>query len=118
MRARRRVGLAALLDVAGLSGVPECWHLGYLVGPRINAGGRIGDATLGSKLLLTEDPFQAGRLAAELDRLNRERQALEQDAVAEAEAQALHAFLDRPDVPVIVASSPDWHPGIVGLIAA
>jgi len=118
MRSRRRAGLAALLDAAGLAGVPECWHLGYLVGPRINAGGRIGDATLGSRLLLMEDPFQAGRLASELDRLNRERQSIEQEAVAEAEAQALHAVLDRRDVPLIVASSPAWHPGIVGLVAA
>jgi single-stranded-DNA-specific exonuclease len=77
MRSRRRVGLAALLDAAGLAGAPECWHLGYLVGPRINAGGRIGDAALGSRLLLTEDAYQAGQLAAELDRLNRERQAIE-----------------------------------------
>jgi single-stranded-DNA-specific exonuclease len=118
MRGRGRAGLAALLDAAGLTGVPECWHLGYLVGPRINAGGRIGDATLGAKLLLTEDPFWASRLAAELDRLNRERQIIEQEAVAEAEAQALHALLGRTDVPVVVASSPDWHPGIVGLVAA
>jgi single-stranded-DNA-specific exonuclease len=118
MRGRRRAGLAALIDVAGLSGAPECWHLGYLIGPRINAGGRIGDAALGSKLLLAEDPFQAGRLATELDRLNRERQVIEQDAVADAEAQALHAVVERGDRPVLVTSSADWHPGIVGLIAA
>ena len=89
MKSRRRVGLAALLDTAGLAGAPEAWHLGYLVGPRINAGGRIGDAALGSRLLLTEDPVQAGKIAAELDRLNRERQAIEVVAVEEAEAQAL-----------------------------
>ena len=118
MRARHRVGLAALIDVAGLSGAPECWHLGYLIGPRINAGGRIGNAALGSELLLTEDPFQAGRLAVELDRLNRERQVIEQEAVADAEAQALHAFFGRADRPILVTSSADWHPGIVGLIAA
>jgi single-stranded-DNA-specific exonuclease len=118
MRSRRRVGLAALLDTAGLAGAPECWHLGYLVGPRINAGGRIGDAALGSKLLLSEDPFESGRLATELDRLNRERQAIEQAAVAEAEAQALHALEGAPDAPVIVTASVDWHPGVVGLIAA
>jgi single-stranded-DNA-specific exonuclease len=118
MRSRNRPGLAALLDTAGLAGVPECWHLGYLVGPRINAGGRIGDAALGSRLLLTEDPFEAGRIAAELDRLNRERQAIEQAAVAEAEAQALHSLEAAPDAPITVTASVDWHPGVVGLIAA
>ncbi|HZH52075.1 MAG TPA: single-stranded-DNA-specific exonuclease RecJ [Microvirga sp.] len=118
MRGRRRAGLAALFDAAGLAGAPECWHLGYLVGPRINAGGRIGEAALGSKLLLTEDPVQAARLAAELDRLNRDRQAIEVAAVAEAEAQALMALERVPDLPVLVTASPEWHPGVVGLIAA
>lgn len=118
MRSRRRIGLAALLDAAGLAGAPECWHLGYLVGPRINAGGRIGDAALGSKLLLTEDALQAGQLAAELDRLNRERQAIEVIAVADAEAQALMAMESQPDLPVVVTAAADWHPGVVGLIAA
>jgi single-stranded-DNA-specific exonuclease len=98
--------------------VPECWHLGYLVGPRINAGGRIGDAALGSKLLLTLDPLEAGGLAAELDRLNRERQTIEQVAVEEAQAQVALAMEAAPERPVIAAGSPDWHPGIVGLIAA
>lgn len=118
MRNRRRLGLAALLDTAGLTGAPECWHLGYLVGPRINAGGRIGDAALGSRLLLTEDPVQAGRIAAELDRLNRERQAIEVVAVQEAEAQAMMALEKAPDQPVLVTASAEWHPGVVGLISA
>ncbi len=118
MRARRRPGLAALLDVAGLTSAPECWHLGYLLGPRINAGGRIGDAALGSRLLLTQDPGTAGRLAGELDRLNRERQAIEAAAVEDALAQTERALEARPDTGLLVAASPDWHPGIVGLIAA
>jgi single-stranded-DNA-specific exonuclease len=118
MRSRRRVGLASLLDVAGLSGAPECWHLGYLVGPRINAGGRIGDAALGSRLLLTEDPVHAGQLAAELDRLNRDRQAIEVVAVQEAEAQVLFSLEQNADMPVLMTASADWHPGVVGLIAA
>jgi single-stranded-DNA-specific exonuclease len=118
MRARGRVGLAALFDAAGLKGAPECWHLGYLVGPRINAGGRIGDATLGATLLLTQDPFSAGRLAGELDRLNRERQVIEQAAVEAAEAQAWQALDAAPDAPLVVTASADWHPGVVGLIAA
>ena len=118
MRSRRRPGLSALLDVAGLAGAPECWHLGFLVGPRINAGGRIGDAALGSRLLLTEDPILAARLAGELDALNRERQAIEVEAVAEAEAQALFALESAPDLPIVTTSSGAWHPGVVGLIAA
>jgi single-stranded-DNA-specific exonuclease len=118
MKSRRRAGLAALLDTAGLAGAPEAWHLGYLVGPRINAGGRIGDAALGSRLLLTEDPVQAGQIAAELDRLNRERQAIEVVAVEEAEAQALLALERMPDQPVLVTASAEWHPGVVGLISA
>jgi single-stranded-DNA-specific exonuclease len=118
MRSRRRLGLAALLDTAGLTGAPESWHLGYLVGPRINAGGRIGDAALGSRLLLTEDPVLAGQIAGELDRLNRERQAIEVIAVQEAEAQAMLALEKAPDQPVLVTASAEWHPGVVGLISA
>ncbi len=118
MRGRRRPGLAALLDVAGLSESPEGWHLGYLVGPRINAGGRIGDAGLGATLLLTEDPGTAGRIAAELDRLNRERQDIEKAALLEAEAQAHLAMEADPDRPVVVTASSAWHPGVVGLIAS
>ena len=118
MRRRSRIGLAALADAAGLSGAPESFHLGYLVGPRINAGGRIGDAALGARLLLSEDPVEAGLLATELDRLNRERQAIEQVALLDAEAQALHTLDLTPDASVIVVAAADWHPGIVGLIAA
>jgi single-stranded-DNA-specific exonuclease len=114
MRGRRRPGLAALLDVAGLSESPEGWHLGYLVGPRINAGGRIGDAGLGARLLLTEDPENASRIAAELDRLNRERQDIEKAALLEAEAQAHLALEAHPDCPVVVTASSAWHPGVGG----
>lgn len=118
MRARGRHGLAALLDAAALDGPPEAWHLGYLLGPRINAGGRIGDAGLGARLLTTDDPADAARIAAELDRLNRERQGIEAQAVAEAEAEMDHRLTLDPDRPVLVAGSAEWHPGIVGLIAA
>jgi single-stranded-DNA-specific exonuclease len=118
MRQRSRPGLAALADVAGLQTTPECWHLGYLIGPRINAGGRIGDAALGARLLRERDPIVAGSIAAILDRLNRERQVIEAAAVEEAEAMA-HFVLDHePDAAVVVTASPDWHPGIVGLVAS
>jgi len=118
MRGRGRPGLAALFDAAGLAAAPEAWHLGYLVGPRINAGGRIGDASLGARLLGCADPLEAGRMAEALDRLNRERQAIEAEAVEEAVSQAERTLGEAPDAPVLLAAGPDWHPGIVGLVAA
>ena len=118
MRGRGRIGLAALFDAAGLNEAPEAWHLGFLLGPRINAGGRIGNAALGARLLTVTDATEAARIAAELDRLNRERQVIETEAVTEAQAEMDHTLAADPDRPVLVAASPDWHPGIVGLIAA
>ncbi|MBX3539504.1 MAG: single-stranded-DNA-specific exonuclease RecJ [Chelatococcus sp.] len=117
MRQRRRPGLTALLDAAALRGPPEAWHLGFLVGPRINAGGRIGDAALGAKLLLTDDGMAAAQIASELDRLNRERQVIEHQAVEEATADAERQLSER-DAAVLVVGSAEWHPGIVGLVAA
>ncbi|BBE71605.1 single-stranded-DNA-specific exonuclease RecJ [Oharaeibacter diazotrophicus] len=117
MRARRNPGLAALADVVRLSGPPTCYHLGFLIGPRINAGGRIGDAALGARLLAGDDALAAARIAAELDRLNRERQLLEAAALEEADAMATPQLLER-DPAVLVVASADWHPGIVGLVAA
>ncbi|OYW68612.1 MAG: single-stranded-DNA-specific exonuclease RecJ [Bosea sp. 12-68-7] len=118
LRGRARPGLAALMDVAGLDGPVQPWHLGFLLGPRINAGGRIGDAGLGARLLLTEDEIEARSIAAELNRLNQERQEIERQAVIEAISQADHALMRDPALAVLLASSPDWHPGIVGLVAA
>ncbi|MGD9924930.1 MAG: single-stranded-DNA-specific exonuclease RecJ [Pseudorhodoplanes sp.] len=118
MRRRENTGLTALMDAARLDGPPEPYHLGFLLGPRINAGGRIGRADLGANLLLEEDATEAGRIAAELDRLNRERQALEQHMLAEAEAEALAALGLEEKGAVVVTASEGWHPGIVGLVAA
>jgi len=118
MRRRENVGLTALMDAARLDGPPEPHHLGFVLGPRINAGGRIGRADLGANLLLEEDPTEAGRIAAELDRLNRERQAMEQQMLAEAEAEALAALGLEEKGAVVVTASEGWHPGIVGLVAA
>lgn len=118
MGQRGRPGLAALGDVARLSSAPEAWHLGYLLGPRINAGGRIGDAGLGARLLLTQDPDEAREIAAKLDYLNRERQAVEEAMLAEAEEEALRlAGLSEEGRSVLVVSGESWHPGIVGIIA-
>jgi len=118
MRRRERVGLTALIDVARLTGPPEPWHLGFMLGPRINAGGRIGRADLGARLLLCTDPTDAAALAAELDHLNRERQTIELAAVAEAESEAMAALGIEEKGAVVVTASPRWHPGVVGLVAA
>jgi single-stranded-DNA-specific exonuclease len=118
LRRRESPGLTALMDAARLSGPPEPWHLGFLLGPRINAGGRIGRADLGVRLLLEDDPVEAGRIAAELDRLNRERQAIEQGMLAEAEAEALASLGLEEKGAVVVTAAANWHPGVVGLIAA
>jgi single-stranded-DNA-specific exonuclease len=118
MRRRERVGLTALMDAARLAGPPEPWHLGFLLGPRINAGGRIGRADLGAKLLLTEDISEAAAIAAELDRLNLERQAIEQATLAVAEAEATAALGLEERGAVVVTAAAGWHPGIVGLVAA
>jgi single-stranded-DNA-specific exonuclease len=118
LRRREHPGMTALMDVARLNGPPEPWHLGFMLGPRINAGGRIGRADLGVRLLLEEDPTEAARLASELDRLNRERQQIEQSALVQAEAEALAALGLEEKGAVVVTAAQGWHPGIVGLVAA
>ena len=118
MRQRRRPGLAALFDVAGADGPPRPWHLGFMIGPRINAGGRIGDAGLGARLLTTADDLEAREIAAELDRLNRARQQIEIAALAEAEAEALASLgLEERGATVVVAGE-RWPQGVVGILAA
>ena len=118
LRRRDHIGLTALMDAARLSGPPEPWHLGFLLGPRINAGGRIGRADLGVRLLLEEDPSEAARIAAELDRLNRERQQIELATVTQAEAEAMAALGLEEKGAVVVTVQQGWHPGVVGLVAA
>ena len=118
MRRRDHVGHTALMDVARLNGPPEAWHLGFMLGPRINAGGRIGRADLGVRLLLEGDVSEAARIAAELDRLNSERRVIEQAAEAQAEAEALASLGLEDKGAVIVTAAEGWHPGIVGLVAA
>jgi single-stranded-DNA-specific exonuclease len=106
------------MDVAGLGGPPQAWHLGFVLGPRINAGGRIGRAALGAELLMQDDPAACTSAAGELDRLNRERQAIELATVAEAEAEALAALGAQEKGTVIVTAGEGWHAGVVGLVAA
>jgi single-stranded-DNA-specific exonuclease len=120
MRGRTRPGLAALADVSRLQEMPEAWHLGFLLGPRINAGGRIGDAALGARLLLAPDRDAAQPIAEQLDHLNHERQAVEEAMLIEAEEEALRQLgmaAEASDQPVLIVSGTNWHPGIVGIIA-
>lgn len=118
LRRRDHVGHVALMDVARLNGPPEAWHLGFMLGPRINAGGRIGRADLGVRLLLEGDVSEAARIASELDRLNVERRVIEQAAEAQAEAEALASLGLEDKGSVIVTASEGWHPGVVGLVAS
>jgi single-stranded-DNA-specific exonuclease len=118
MRWRRNKGLKALNDAAGLNEPPSPYHLGFILGPRINAGGRIGDAALGSKLLAGEDEVEAARIAVLLDRLNKERRALEKQMLEEALAEAEVRLAERPDAALLVLGSHTWHKGVVGLVAS
>ena len=111
-------GLSALARVASIGEPLNPFHFGFLIGPRINAGGRIGNAALGATLLCEEDTNRAAEIAEELDRLNRERQVMETEMVADACAEADRDLASSAPPSVIVTSSTSWHPGIVGLIAA
>ncbi|ERU00062.1 single-stranded-DNA-specific exonuclease RecJ [Brucella sp. 04-5288] len=117
-RGQSNVGLVALARVARIGEPLNAFHLGYLIGPRINAGGRIGDAGLGARLLTLDDPAMADRIAMELDRLNQERQAMEAEMLMEAEAEASLEISGGAGASVIVTASDRWHPGIVGLLAS
>jgi len=111
---RTNVGLAALADVARFDQRPGTYHAGFLLGPRINAGGRVGEPDLGVRLLCSEDPAEARRLAETLDRYNDERKAIEAK-VQEAAIQAVEA---GPPRAIAFAAGAGWHPGVVGIVAA
>lgn len=113
MARRRNTGMAALIDAARLSRAPTCSDLGFALGPRINAGGRVGEASLGVRLLTTEDADEAAAIAAQLSRLNEERRAIEA-AVQEAAEEQLTAQRDRA---VQVVAGHGWHPGVIGIVA-
>ncbi|MER8514201.1 single-stranded-DNA-specific exonuclease RecJ [Mesorhizobium sp. M1060] len=117
-RQQKNEGLAALARVSRIGEPISTFHLAYLIGPRINAGGRIGDAALGSRLLATDDPVEAGTIADTLDRLNQERQQMELEMLAAARAEADAELAGGNGPAIIVTASTNWHPGIVGLIAS
>lgn len=115
MAARRNAGINALLTVGKITDVPDPGHAGFVLGPRINAGSRVHQSDLGAKLLSTDDPDEAMRLAWLLDDCNLKRRALQKDMLAHASAR-VSAFGYDAD-PVIVIDDPEWHPGLVGLVA-
>ena len=114
MAARRNIGLAALAEAARLTRPPTCRDLGFALGPRINAGGRVGKSDLGVRLLTATDAEEARAIAAELDRLNEERRAIEQ-AVTDA---ALEQAETRGEEPLVLVSGRGWHAGVVGIVAS
>ncbi len=118
MRNGQNVGLNALTIAARVNGPIGPYHLGFLLGPRINAGGRIGDAALGTRLLSTLDEHEAMTIAGRLDELNAERQRIEIEAVEEAIATAETEIGAGEGPPILVMASEAWHPGIVGLVAS
>ncbi|MBM3486602.1 MAG: single-stranded-DNA-specific exonuclease RecJ, partial [Alphaproteobacteria bacterium] len=116
MAMRDNAGLAALGDVARLTGKPDAYHLGFVFGPRVNAGGRVGRSDLGVRLLATEDAAEARAIAERLDGYNRERQAIEAAVLAAAlEACAHSGAADRP---LVMAAGEGWHPGVIGIVAS
>jgi len=115
MARRERAGLRTLCDIARVDQAPTAYTLGFVLGPRVNAGGRIGQADLGARLLATDNPAEATALAQRLDALNTERREIEarvrDEAMAQAEARGL-------DAPLVWAAAEGWHPGVVGIVAA
>ena len=114
MAQRHNSGIRALSEITGLDRKPDAYHLGYVLGPRINAAGRVGDASLGARLLSSEDDFEVFDIARTLEQYNAERKSIESLVLEEATAQAeQHGF----DGPVIVVAGEGWHPGVIGIVA-
>ena len=113
MARREGVGMAALIDASRLSRAPSCSDLGFALGPRINAGGRVGEATLGVRLLTTQDPDEARTIAAQLSQLNEERRGIEAVVQEQAEAQ----IASQHNRAVLVLAGLGWHPGVIGIVA-
>jgi len=115
MAQRGRPGLVALADVGRLDTAPTSYHLGFVLGPRVNAGGRIGKADLGARLLASDNPHEAQAMAERLDQLNSERREVEASVRAAAMDQAEDRGLDAP---LVWAAGEGWHPGVVGIVAS
>ena len=114
IKTKKNLGLKTLLDICKIESNPSIYHLGYLIGPRINAGGRVGKCSHGANLLLNKDPKYTFKLAIELDQFNKERQMLEKDLLQ----KILGETKDYINDPVLVLSGNNWHEGIIGIVAA
>ena len=114
IKSKRNLGLKTLLDICKIETKPSIYHLGYMLGPRINAGGRVGKCSHGANLLLNSDPKEAFKLALELDQFNKERQLLEKDLLQ----KILNETKDYSNDPVLVLSGKNWHEGVIGIVAA
>ncbi|MBN9538323.1 MAG: single-stranded-DNA-specific exonuclease RecJ [Reyranella sp.] len=120
MAQRRNAGLAALADVARLKEPPGAYHLGFLLGPRVNAGGRVGQADLGARLLSSDDVHEVGALAIRLDEFNAERRAIEREVLDQAIARIEGLYgPERRGLPAaLVVESEGWHVGVIGIVAS
>ena len=120
MAQRRNAGLAALADVARLNEIPGAYHLGFMLGPRVNAGGRVGQADLGARLLSSDDPHEVGALAVRLDEFNAERRAIEREVLDQAIGRIEGLYgPDRKGLPsALVVESEGWHVGVIGIVAS
>jgi len=116
MGTRSNAGLAALADSAGIDEPPGSYHAGYILGPRINAGGRVGESGLGTRLLSSNDKLEAAEIAARLETFNKERQEIEASVLKEANAQIDDT--DAGAAPIVIAAGEGWHPGVVGIVAS
>jgi len=119
MAQRRNVGLTSLADVGRIAEAPTAYHAGFILGPRVNAGGRVGEAHLGAQLLTSDDPVAARQIAEKLDRYNEERRAIEAEVLEAAISQmeALHGPEGSPDT-ITVAYGEGWHTGVIGIVAS
>ena len=114
LRTKKNLGLKTLLDICKIESHPSVYHLGFLLGPRINAGGRVGKCTHGANLLLNKDPKITFQIAIELDQFNKERQMLEKDLLQ----KILNETKDYSKDPILILSGKNWHEGIIGIVAA
>jgi len=114
IKLKRNLGIKTLLDICKIESKPSIYHLGFMLGPRINAGGRVGKCSHGANLLLNKDPKNSFKLASELDQYNKERQMLEKDLLQKILNQAKNYLKD----PVLILSGSNWHEGVIGIVAS
>ena len=114
IKSKKNLGIKTLLDICNIESNPSVYHLGYILGPRINAGGRVGKCSHGANLLLDKDPKKTFKIASELDQYNKERQMLEKDLLQKVLIKANESLSD----PVLILSGANWHEGVIGIVAS